>query len=114
MGNREPSDDGEYLARRAIVTLAQEMLVGRLSYFEGAPRICSLRSQIHGIAERDPDFDAFTLIASETDHLPLEAQRHLWSPAAIDRLRPDFVRTEKWASEFAPGACRNLITRFGS
>jgi hypothetical protein len=27
-------------------------------------------------------------------------------------LAPEFVRTEEWASSFAPDACKNIIARF--
>ena len=72
----------------------------------------ALQSQVGGLDDRDADFDAFAVIASETDHLPLENQRPLWSRSAIERLAPEFKRTEEWAAEFAPEACRNIIARF--
>ncbi|MBK9132045.1 MAG: DUF2489 domain-containing protein [Gammaproteobacteria bacterium] len=106
-------NDVESSARKELVSLAQRMIDGDLSYFEGAPKVLALKDVVGGISDRDPDFDAFTVISSETDHLPLEAHRHQWSPIALTALEPEFQRTEQWASEFAPQACRNLIGRFG-
>ncbi len=94
MEQHDSANDREMEARHRIVELANEMLAGRLSYFEGAAEIATLRHKLSGIPERDPDFDAFVLIESETDHLPLEAQRPLWAAAALKRLEPEFRRIE--------------------
>ncbi|PJO24578.1 DUF2489 domain-containing protein [Burkholderia glumae] len=107
-------NEGETLERSRLVSLAQAMLDGKLSFFEGAVQVLAIKSRLSGIADRDPDFDAFVAIQSETDHLPREAQRSLWSPAALAELGPEFRRTEEWAKFFAPQACRNLIARFGT
>jgi hypothetical protein len=114
VADRPTFRESELEARRQVVALATEMLAGRLNYFEGASRIWALQSQVGGLGDRDPDFDAFALINSETDHLPLEKQKSLWSLSAIERLTPEFKRTEEWAAEFAPDACRNIISRFSN
>jgi hypothetical protein len=105
-------NEGENLDRSRLVSVAQAMLDGKLSFFEGAVQVLAIKSQLIGVAERDPDFDAFVAIRSETDHLPLEAQRSLWSPIALAELEPEFKQTEEWAKAFAPRACRKLIERF--
>lgn len=99
-------------ARKALTTVLRAMLDGELSYFEGAAQVLSIDRQLLGIEERDPDFDKFALIRSETDHLPLKAQQPHWSKEALDGFRDEFVQTEQWASSFAPNACRNLLVRF--
>ena len=113
MADRAPRNDDEVQSRKRAIALAKEMLARRLSFFEGAAQMWLLQSRIGGINERDPDFDAFMLICSETDHLPLAAQQHLWSAPAIEGLKSEFVRTEEWAQSFAPQACENIIARFG-
>ena len=90
MADRPAIRESELEARKQVVALATEMLAGRLSYLEGAPRMWALQSQVGGLDDRDADFDAFAVIASETDHLPLENQRPLWSRSAIKRLAPEF------------------------
>lgn len=105
-------NEREMTERRRLVELAHAMLDGKLSFLEGAVQVHAIKNRLIGIAERDPDFDAFLTIMSETDHLPLEAQRRLWAPEALARLEPEFKRTEEWAKSFAPQACRNLIARF--
>jgi hypothetical protein len=99
-------------ARCEVVALAKAMLAGHLPYIEGAYQICRLRSRLEGIEHRDPDFDAFVVIESETDALPLQAQRHLWSERALTELEPEFERRQKWAASIAEEACQRLITRF--
>lgn len=105
-------NENETIARRRLVALAQAMLDGNLSFFEGAVQVLAIKNQLGRVTERDPDFDVFLAIRSETDHLPLEEQRSLWAPEALERLEPEFKRTEEWARSFAPVACRNLIARF--
>jgi hypothetical protein len=90
------------------------MLNGELSFVEGAMQVLAIKSRLSGVADRDPDFDVFAVIQSETDHLPRDAQRSLWSPTALAGLEPEIRRAEEWAKSFAPSACRNLIARFGA
>lgn len=103
----------EVAARTQLVQVVQAMLNNQQSFFEGARVVFELRSKIAGVLESDPDFNAFVAIYSESDHLPYEAQRHLWSPDALAKLESEFQKTEMWAASFAPEACANLLKRFG-
>ena len=114
MPDRPPRNEIEVETRRRVVALARSMLAGELSFMEGAVEVAGLRTRIGGLPERDYDFDAFVVISSETDHLPLQAQRHLWSERALAALAPDFERVQQWATGFAPQACMNLIKRFSN
>ena len=114
MADRPAYSEDEIQSRRRVVELAREILAGRLSYLEGAVQIYPLCHRLGGVPDSDPDVEAFCLIYSETDHLPLKAQRHLWSQAALDRLAPDIAGVETWAEGVAAEACRNFISRFGS
>lgn len=93
--------------------MAPPILKGELSYFEGAVSICLLRHSIR-VPDNDTDINAFVLISSETDHLPLQRVRHRWSPEALRNLTPEFERIEEWARLFASLACQRLIVRFAS
>lgn len=103
----------EVAVRKRLVEVVQAMLSGKTSFFEGARVVFELRSQISGVLESDPDFNAFVLIYSETDHLPYEAQRHFWNPDALAKLKTEYEDTELWAASFAPEACKNMLRRFG-
>lgn len=96
------------------VFLANKMRNKELSFFEGAVRMAPLRFDIRGVDDFDEDFIAFVVISSETDHLPLEAQRPLWNPNVLKGLEAEFLRIEEWASAFAVEACENIIKRFDS
>jgi hypothetical protein len=98
-------------ARERLVLLCRQMLIGELSFFEGAIEVCSLRSSV-GVPHTDPDLLAFVAIESETDHLPPHHVQNQWASAALLRLQADFEQTETWAKEFASQACQNLIKRF--
>lgn len=114
MSDRPALNEYEAQARESLVGLAAAMLEGKVSFFEGAVQVLRLKSAVGGIADRDPHFDAFVVIESDTDHLPLEAQQHLWNAKALADLQSEFERTEIWAAGFATAACRGLIERFGA
>ncbi|WP_061144948.1 DUF2489 domain-containing protein [Caballeronia arvi] len=105
-------NEEEILARQRLVTVAQAMLDGDLSFLEGAAQVLAMRGVLSRLGDRDPDLDVFVVIRSETDHLPLKEQRSQWSAEALARLEPEFKQSEEWASSFAPQACKNLIERF--
>lgn len=113
MSDRPALNDREAQARESLVGLAAAMLDGRVSFFEGAVEVLRLKQAVGGTADRDPDFDAFVVIESEIDHLPLKAQHQLWNAKALAELQPELEHTERWAASFAPAACRGLIDRFG-
>jgi hypothetical protein len=112
MADRPAYREDEIEARRQVVALAKDMLAGRLSYFEGAVQVWALQSKVGGLGDHDPDFVAFLAIVSDTDHLPLHAQRPRWAPSALERLAPEFKDVEEWVSTFAPDACKSIIARF--
>lgn len=105
-------NENESLSRSQLVSVALAMLNEELPFLEGAVQMLAIKNRLSGVADRDPDFDVFVAIQSETDHLPLEAQRQLWSPTALVELEPEIRRAEEWAKSFAPSACRSLIARF--
>lgn len=67
-----------------------------------------------GVRDGDESYDAFRLISSETDHLPVGQERQYWEPAALARKDQEIARAELWAREFGLGACRELADRFAA
>jgi len=112
MSDRPPLNDEERKARSLLVAAAREMLSGELSFHEGSAVVLRLRYQLGGVLDFDEDFNAFVAIGSESDHLPLKAQRPLWDQAALERIAPEYESVEEWAMSFAPLACEKLIGRF--
>jgi hypothetical protein len=114
MTDRPAWRQSEIDARKLVVSLAEDMLAGRLSFLEGASRMFGLERDVGGVTFPDSDFTAFDAIVSETDHLPLERVKPLWQPEAIAKMEPEYKQKEEWARSFASQACRNLIKRFKS
>ena len=98
-------------AHRRIFEAAQAMLMGALSYIEGAREIVSAW-RTSKLDERDTDFLPFVGIASETEALPFSKMRAHWSAAALEALQPEIDRSEAWAKEFGEPFCENLVRRF--
>ena len=61
-----------------VVSVATDMLSGRLSFLEGARLLSHLRVALR-LPVDDPDFLPFVATDSETDHLPLGDVRRFWS-----------------------------------
>lgn len=114
MSNYKLMTGPETVARRHVVDVAEAVLNGDLPLLEGAVQLAALKWEIGGIAPDDSDFNVFVGIASETEPLPLQAQRTFWDSEALARLEPEFTRAEEWVSAFALPACRNLLARFGT
>ena len=89
-------------------------MAGLDSFLEGAPKVLALQRRVGGVTDGDTDFSAFALIESETDSLPLERVRHLWSQNALDRLAPEIEAANTWARPIVASACKRLIERFAS
>ncbi|MBR8086625.1 DUF2489 domain-containing protein [Burkholderia vietnamiensis] len=97
---------------RQVVSTAQAMLDGQLSFLIGSRRLAGLRHEANAAAD-DTDFLAFVAIDSETDALPLGAVREHWDQNAIAKLEPEIKEAELWASTVGTDACKSLIARFG-
>ena len=105
-------DKSKVMAARLVVYEAvQDMLAGRLSYIEGARKICPARFS-WGLDEWDDDIRCFIGIDSETDTLPFGKMRAHWQAAALKALQPEIDRKEAWARKFAEPHCRKLVERF--
>jgi hypothetical protein len=66
-----------------------------------------------GELDNDPDLLLFTGIDSETDALPMGADRIHWAHEALEKLKPEIEAAEKWAQELGRPTCQRLIDRFG-
>ncbi|WP_288380798.1 hypothetical protein [uncultured Massilia sp.] len=74
--------------RRQVVSTAQAMLDGQLSFLIGSRRLAALRHEIDAAAD-DSDLLVFVSIDSETDAFPLGEVREHWDQDALARLEPE-------------------------
>jgi hypothetical protein len=104
---------GEYVrsVRQQVVSTAQAMLDGRLSFLIGSRQLAGLRHETD-ITDDDADFLIFVAIDSETDAFPLGSVREHWDQRALAKLEPKIKEAEFWASTVGADACRSLIARF--
>jgi hypothetical protein len=111
MSSRPSHEDYVRSVHAQIVQTAQAMLDGRTSFIVGARRLLALRDE-SGPASDASDFEAFVIIDSETDELPLGAVQSRWNADSLARLRPDIEEAEQWARETGTSACLLLIEKF--
>jgi len=95
-------------ARLTIFEAVQDMLAGRLSYIEGARKICPVRFS-WGLDEWDADLRCFIGIDSETDALPFGEMRAQWQAAALEALQPEIDKKEGLGSSI----CRASLPQPG-
>ena len=98
--------------RRRAAELASQILAGTVDVLEAAIEMHRLRWQVD-VPENDPDFEAFTLVESETDALPIGRQREYWATEALARKESELARSRKWALTTLEQECRNIVARFG-
>jgi Protein of unknown function (DUF2489) len=60
----------------------------------------------------DEDFIMFVAVDSETDHLPVDKERHNWSAEALERKDAEIAEAEAFYKNNVIAACRKLIERF--
>jgi len=105
-------NEAEILAARGtILKAAEEMLVGKLSYIEGA-RIIVAAGTAARLDERDVDLQPFVGIVSETDALPFGEMRKHWQAAALDALQPEIDEKEGWARGLANAIAKASSSTF--
>jgi hypothetical protein len=88
-----------------LLQLQQAILAGELDVLSGTRRICA---QLGSAGLIDESIGTvFVGGESETDHLPIGAERTYWNAEALRRMCEAFYR------ERVLSACRALIDRFG-
>ena len=97
--------------RQRAARIASSMIDGSMNYLEGAIELASLRFEVD-LAEDDKDFLAFTVVASEIDHLPIGEFRKNWSQEALDRHEPAIEQSTKWAKDVSLLECKSILERF--
>ena len=100
-------------ARARAARIAAAVLAGHLSPVAGAIDLNGLRASVD-VPDNDPDFDAFMVIDSECDGLPLTSVRPEWSSEPPTREEPKAAGTEGWAMDSGAEAFRNVVKRFVS
>src|SRR6266516_1936550 len=98
-------------ARKRVTDLAAAILSASADVLEASIQIHSLRQRLD-VPEQDEDFEAFSLVVSETDTLPIGSQRQFWAEDALARKEPEMAHAREWALSVVEHACCNLIERF--
>jgi hypothetical protein len=99
--------------QQRIVSTAQDMLDGKINFIIGSQVLSSLRHQIPSFS-KDPDFDIFIVIHSETDHLPLGDVQKYWDKDVIAKLQPEIQDAEIRAIKQGKASCEAIVRRFGT
>ncbi|MBW3656432.1 MAG: hypothetical protein KY444_10005 [Gemmatimonadetes bacterium] len=87
------------------------MLQGRVPILPNAQRMKALLFKL-GLRD-DGAKAAFTAIASQTAHLPIEPERQYWAASALARKDVEIAEFEAWARGPALEACRDIVQRYG-
>jgi len=93
-----------------LVDRANELIEGRLGVIESAGEFNKDRFWFR--AEKDPDFLIFTLIDSDTDHLPVDSVRQHWGKDTLKQKDIEIQSAETFYRAQAIEAARNLIKKY--
>lgn len=96
---------------REIRARASDLLEGRLGVIETARALLPLAAWTK--VDREPEFQLFSAIASESDALPIGAVRAYWSPEALVREDVRIREIESFWDDKARSAATVLIKRYG-
>ncbi len=98
--------------RAKVALIAENVLKGQQNILLATRELISLLPETD-IEEDDEDLKIFSLIESETDHLPLGAERSYWNEEALKNKEKEIQKSEQWAKEIGGmDACNNLFNRF--
>jgi hypothetical protein len=103
--------------RGKIVAICEAILREEMGAIAGSRVLNKLEIELlhhatFGWFTGDEDFLVFVAIDSETDHLPVDFERHNWSTESLQQKDQEVIKAEQWAKEFAFPACKKLIERF--
>jgi hypothetical protein len=104
---------GEHAKEKAL-KIARAILEGELGIIEGARVLSTLAPELVADWKVDPDFLFLAALDSETDDLPVGAQRKLWEAAALAERDATVSQIEGEARQNVEAACRNILRRFES
>ena len=95
---------------RRIVARCGDLLDGRLGVIAAAQQLSKLRHWVR--ADDDPDFNIFTVIESESDHLPTGSERQYWAPDALTTKDAEITAIEEFYRDEALDAARKLREKY--
>ena len=101
-------------SREKAINAAQAILAGEMGIIEGARLLSTLAPDLVPDWKVDPDLLVLAALDSETDDLPVGAQRKLWEAKALAERDALVARIEADARESVEAACRNILSRFSS
>src|SRR6187431_394234 len=101
------------LARSKAAQIARTVAEGTLSPILGARQLCALRAHV-AVAHDDADFLCMTVVDSDTDALPVGAERSQWDAAALHRKAQEIAEAEAQALRSSREAFKRIATRWGA
>jgi hypothetical protein len=101
-------------AREEALETAHAILECKLGVLEGVRLLSTLAPELVSDWKVDPDFLVLAALDSETDDLPVGAQRKLWDPKALAARDKIVSQLEGEVREYVEAACRNIVRRFSA
>jgi hypothetical protein len=102
--------------RGKIIAICEAILNEEIGIIAGSRRLNRLGTELlHnevGWFQHDNDFLTFVAVDSETDYLPVDAERHNWSVEALERKDEEVAKAEALYKGDVFMACRKLVARF--
>jgi hypothetical protein len=105
------SDSKNQAARAQIITIAEEMVSGKMDLVSGARKLCNLR---HAIGESEnPVFFPIVGFESETDDYPVGGERQQYDSNQLQQLDKEIQEYVEQAKPSVLAACRRILEMLG-
>jgi len=109
---RSSSDSDPALTRDKIIEIVRQataLLGGRIGVCVAAHRIRDLAYAIYREPWDQPDLNAFLVIETQTDHLPVDRGRHHWDPIALQQKDEEIKSVDALYRDRALSAAQQIV-----
>jgi hypothetical protein len=103
-------NNNEYYIRGKIVAICEAVLADEIGIIAASRYLSALGLEL--FEGRHEDFITFDAVDSETDDLPVNAERKNWNDEALKQKDQEIAAAEALYKNDVTAACRKLIEQF--
>jgi hypothetical protein len=105
------NENADAARREQIAATAKALRSRELPFLDGVRQLNVLGHEVSQTGH-DEDFIVFTVIESETDHMPKSSVRAICAQSWIDQCDNEIREVEEFYGKRVDSACTRLIERF--
>ena len=110
---RDPREKYQCYLRGQMVAICEALLNEDIGVVNASRRLTSLGHELWENPNNVEGFTTFVAIESETDHLPVDKERHNWNEEALERKDKEIAEAEQSYRDSALQAASELLLIVG-